>query len=124
MKKGIRFLLLLPIVPIAFVWRAGVRWTRRLRIRWEMNTHTPEEHPALQKFSDNELLPIKGIEFRVVARYTDPAPVLILEPRKSTRNAMLNRLRTLRREDRIEEKANRKLRSRAARRAQEVARVD
>lgn len=124
MKKGIRAFLLLPLLPFALAWRTARVYIRRWRIRYDFTKHTPEEHPGLKKFSDGELLPLKGIEFRVVARYTDPAPVLILEPRRSTRNAMLNRLRTLRREDRIEQKTLRTLRSRAARRAQEAPRVD
>lgn len=94
-------LLLYPIV-------APVHWLRVQYIRWrvkhELTTHRPEDHPGLKRFSDNENVTVKGVMFRVRARYTDPAACLILEPLGSSRKAMLNRLRDLRRDERIERK--------------------
>jgi hypothetical protein len=96
----------------------------RWRIRKDLTTHAPDEHPGLRPFRDGELLHMKGVEFRIRARYTDPAPCLILEPMGSTKNAKLNRLRDLRREDRIERGQAEQLAKRLERRWREARYVD
>lgn len=100
-----------------------VAWAR-WRIRSEFTKHRPDEHPGLRVWAPRELITLKGIQYRVAARYTDPEPVLMLEPVGFSRNAMLNRLRDLRRDDRIEGKQLKTLRRKAERRALEARHVD
>jgi hypothetical protein len=100
-----------------------VQWAR-WRIRHEFTKHRPDEHPGLRVWAPRELITLKGVQYRVAGRYTDPEPALILEPVGYSRNTMMNRLRTLRREDRIEKKALKDLRRKAERRALEFRHVD
>lgn len=106
------------------VFRAIRRHYNRWRVKHDLTTHRPDDHPGLKPFTENERINCKGVMFRVRARYTDPAPCLILEPVGSSKTAMLNRLRDLRREDRIEKKELAKLRRRLDRRWREASHVD
>lgn len=82
-----------------------MRWLmaqwRRFRVRNDLVEHTPDAHPGLQPFADGERFVWKGVVFRVRARYTDPEPVLILEPVGSSHGAKLKRLRELRDDERF-----------------------
>ena len=98
-------------------------WLTRLWHTWRIRTnqvdHTPDEHPGLAPFFANERFVLKGVEFRVRARYTDPLPCMVLEPMGSSRNAKLNRLRDLRAEDKADETRLKELRKQAARKWRE-----
>lgn len=77
-------------------------WWRRWKIRNDFTKHEPDKHPGLQPFQARELVSVKGVQFRVAARYTDPEPCLILEPVGSTVNRKIARLKELRRDQKFE----------------------
>jgi hypothetical protein len=54
--------------------------------------------PALRQFQRGELLPWKGVEFRVLKVVGNPSPAIILVPTKVTHGKIVNTYRAVRRE--------------------------
>lgn len=74
-------------------------WIRRWRVRHDLYTDQPERHPALSQVTVGELLPFKGINWRVAAVREQPIAALVLVPISETRASKVQHLRHLRRAD-------------------------
>jgi len=91
---------------------------RRWRVRHELYDNKPERHPALAAFQVGELFPWKGTTWRVADIREQPIPAIILVPKGETVASMFNRLREVRRADRILTKEETAAARRMARRAE------
>lgn len=85
-----------------------IDWLLRPFERWIRRRAAARPHPvdvqlpeALAAFALNEIIPLKGFQFRVRHRRVQPdgsAPALVLEPVAPTRRHLLNRMKTRREE--------------------------
>lgn len=98
-----------------------VLW-RRWRVRRDLYENKPERHPALSQVTIGEIVPFKGVNWRVADVREQPIPAVIFVPLGETRASKVQHLRELRRRDKILSTLERETRLAAQKQAVRVGR--
>lgn len=90
---------------------------RRWRLRRDLYTNAPQDHPALKNMAEGTLIPFNGTFWRIASVRSAPCPAVILVPLGETHASKFRRLREMRRVDRILSKDEQTVRRVLAKRA-------